>query len=264
MYDFHTNKEIYFNIQYKTSKDYIIPFIEKISPVQQEYKILEIGCAEAGVLKAFTDLGNKCVGIELSASRIELANSFMSNEVESGSITFLAKDIYDVDIEKDLDHKFDIILLKDVIEHIPNQEKFINRLSDFLSENGKVFFGFPPWQMPFGGHQQICRNKFLMYLPYFHLLPMGIYKWILKLFGESDATIAGLVEIKETGISIERFERILKDENFKVLRRQIFFLNPIYKYKFGLGVRYQLSLISAIPVLRNFLSTCVYYLIEKK
>ena len=102
-----------------------------------------------------------------------------------------------------------------------------------------------------------------MFLPYFHLLPMSIYKWILKLFGESEATIAGLVEIKETGISIERFEKILKKEKFTILRRQIFFLNPIYKYKFGLKVRHQLSLISAIPVLRNFLSTCVYFLIEK-
>jgi len=254
MYDFHTDKEVYFNMQFKTSKEYIIPFINKVNTLQKNYKILEIGCAEAGVLKAFTDLGNQCVGIELSPSRVELAKSFMADEIKSDLITFLAKDIYDVDIQNDLNHKFDIIVLKDVIEHIPNQAKFINRLSDFLSADGKVFFG---------GHQQICKSKFLMFLPYFHLLPMSIYKWILKLFGESEATIAGLVEIKETGISIERFEKILKKENFTILRRQIFFLNPIYKYKFGLKVRHQLSLISAIPVLRNFLSTCVYFLIEK-
>lgn len=264
MYDFHSNKELYFNIQYKTSKEYIIPFIENNVEIDRDLKILEIGCAEAGVLKAFTERGNKCLGIELSPSRVELAKSFMPDEVEAGLISFFAKDIYDVDIEKDLEHKFDIILLKDVIEHIPNQEKFINRLSDFLTETGKVFFGFPPWQMPFGGHQQVCRSKFLMYLPYFHLLPMPVYTRILKLFGERESTIKGLVEIKETGISIERFERILNKEDFKILQRQVFFLNPIYTYKFGLRVRNQLSFISAIPILRNFLSTCVYYLVEKK
>lgn len=263
MYDFHSNKEVYFNIQHKTSVEHILPFIEKYSPIKKSYKILEIGCAEAGVLKAFTDRGNTCLGIELSPSRVKLAKSFLSEELEQGLISFIAKDIYDVDVDSDIGFKFDIILLKDVIEHIPHQEKFIHRLKDFLNDDGKVFFGFPPWQMPFGGHQQICESKLLMYTPYFHLLPMNIYKLVLNLFGESERKIEGLEEIKETGISIERFERILNAENLRILARQIFFLNPIYNYKFGLKVRKQISFISKIPILRNFLSTCVYYLVGK-
>ncbi len=263
MFEFHTDKSTYFNYQYGTSKEYIIPFLEESYDLKPEHKVLEIGCAEAGVLKAFIERGHDCVGIELSASRVQLAEQFLEEEVSSKKVRFITKNIYDIDIEKDIGHTFDLVILKDVIEHIPNQELFIRKLKDFLSPNGKVFFGFPPWQMPFGGHQQKCTKKILSLLPYYHLLPMRLYKAILKAFGEPQAIIDGLVEIKETGISIERFERILKKEKYAQLRRQFFLINPIYKYKFNLKPRPQFSLFSGIPFFRNFVSTCAYYLIEK-
>lgn len=263
MFDFHKDKSTYFNFQYGTSKEYIIPFLEESYDLKPEHKILEIGCAEAGVLKAFTEKGHQCVGIELSAGRVKLAEEFMADEVASNKVRFVTKNIYDIDIEKDIGHTFDLVILKDVIEHIPNQEVFIRKLKDFLSPNGKVFFGFPPWQMPFGGHQQKCSKKFLSLLPYYHLLPMSLYKGILKLGGEPEKIINDLVEIKETGISIERFERICKKEDFKQRKRQFYLINPIYRYKFNLKPRTQFSLFGAIPVLRNFVSTCAYYIIEK-
>ncbi|MFZ9661783.1 MAG: class I SAM-dependent methyltransferase, partial [Chitinophagaceae bacterium] len=156
----------------------------------------------------------------------------------------------------------DLIILKDVIEHIPDQKKFIPYLKKFLKPNGKIFFGFPPWQMPHGGHQQICSNKFLTILPWFHLLPPFMYKGILKLFGEYDEVIKELLEIKSTGISIERFEGIVKDAGMKIDQRKYYLINPIYQYKFGMKPRVQWKLISAIPYIRNFVTTCMYYMIS--
>ena len=264
MREFHKDKERYFNIQFQTADEYIIPFLADKMNFSQKMDVLEIGCAEAGVLKAFTQRGDDCVGIELLESRIELAKSFMEKELSEGKIRFIVKNIYDIDIEKDIGNKFDLIILKDVIEHIPNQENFMSKIGEFLKPEGKIFFGFPPWQMPFGGHQQICRSKFLSYLPYYHLLPMKMYKLILKLFGETDQKIKDLVEIKETGISLERFEKIVKKESFIIVKKYHFLINPIYKYKFGLKPRKQIRLISSVPYLRDFLTTCGYYLIQKK
>jgi hypothetical protein len=42
-----------------------------------------------------------------------------------------------------------------------------------------------------------------------------------------------LVEIKDTGISIERFERIVKQCGYNILHHRHYLINPIYKYKFG-------------------------------
>jgi hypothetical protein len=85
----------------------------------------------------------------------------------------------------------------------------------------------------------------------------------LKAFGESDATIKGLLEIKETGISIERFEQILKHENYKTEKRVFYFINPNYETKFGIKPRKQIKLISSIPWLRNFFTTAMYYVVSK-
>ncbi len=262
MFDFHSDKSTYFKYQYRTAKEFIIPFLEQTFELTPDFKVLEIGCAEAGVLKAFLERGHECVGIELMEGRVKLAEQFLKEDVQSGKVRFIAKDIFDIDIKKDIGHKFDLVILKDVIEHIHNQELFIGKLKDFLTPNGKVFFGFPPWQMPFGGHQQVCTNKFLANLPYFHLLPMSMYKGVLKLFGESERKIENVAEIKETGISVERFERIFKQEDYSQLRRQLFLINPIYKYKFNLKPRPQFRLFSSIPIFRNFVSTCAYYVIE--
>ena len=70
------------------------------------------------------------------------------------------------------------------------------------------------------------------------------------------------MEIKETGLSIERFNGMLKRQGYKTDLKHSFLTNPIYSKKFGLKTRKQLGLISAVPVLRTFLTTAVYYLVS--
>lgn len=262
MFDFHRDKERYFQYQYLTARDYIIPFVEGVKPREEIQTVLEIGCGEAGVLKAFLEMGCQCIGNELSPTRTKTATRLHADAVATGQIAFINKDIYALDPEHDLSFKFDVIILKDVIEHIPEQERFIPTLRNFLNPGGVIFFGFPPWQMPFGGHQQVCKSQFLGKCPYFHLLPESMYIGILRLFGENDTTQKGLREIRDTGISIERFERIIRKSGFSISRRKFWLLNPIYKYKFGKGPLTQFRAISVLPVVRNFLTTAVYYVVS--
>ncbi|MBD3615672.1 MAG: methyltransferase domain-containing protein [Gracilimonas sp.] len=264
MYEFHKDKSRYFDMQYKTGRDYILPFITDLLPRREQLHILEIGCAEAGVLKAFTELGHKCVGIELSEWRTALAKKYMQKEIREGLISFLNRDILEINPSEEFKDLFDVVILKDVIEHINNQEEFIKTLKKFIDPDGIVFFGFPPWYMPFGGHQQIAHNKWLSKLPYFHLLPKPVYKWVLKIAGEPDIKIQGLLEIKETGISIERFEKIVKSSGWKIEKKKYWLFNPIYKWKFGVKARRVFPLFSSIPFIRNFWTSAIYYAIKQR
>ncbi|MBN2411894.1 class I SAM-dependent methyltransferase [candidate division KSB1 bacterium] len=263
MFDFHSDKRNYFDIQYENSKESIVPFVSTYMQLDESTRVLEIGSAEAGVLKAFTDLGCQCTGIELSPERVELARKLMKPEMEAGKVRFFAKNIYDIDLKKDIGFKYDLIILKDVIEHIRDQEKFIPFMTNFLNPQGKVFFGFPPWYHPFGGHQQMCDHKIPARTPYIHLLPKPAYKLYLKLFGEKKEKIEMFMEVKETGISIERFERIAKKNNFQILDRILYFIPPIYKYKFKLQPKKLNSSITRIPYIRNFFSMSAYYIIQQ-
>jgi hypothetical protein len=96
-------------------------------------------------------------------------------------------------------------------------------------------------------------------LPYYHILPRFLYRGILKLAGEHKLIIDELLEIKDTQITIERFERIIKKIGLKILRKQHYLINPIYRYKFGLKPRRQWKPVTWLPYFRDFVTTCVYY-----
>jgi len=255
----HKDDQVRFNQQVENAESFVLPFIEKTKRIIPGLRVLEVGCAEGGVLKPFIDKGCNCVGVDLAENRIALAHQFLQADVAKGNVQLLTQNIYDAAFVEKYKQAFDVIILKDVIEHVPNQEAFVPHLKTFLNEGGVIFFGFPPWHMPFGGHQQVARNKFASMLPYYHLLPMPVYKQLLKMFGEHPVVIDELIEIKETGITIERFEKIIHNSGLLVFNKQHYLINPIYKYKFGLKPRNQWELVSAIPYVRNFITTCVYY-----
>lgn len=255
----HKDHKARFDQQVENSTNYVLPFIEKTKAITPGTKVLEVGTGEGGVLKPFIEKGCYCVGVDLAPERIELANEFMAEEVAAKKVEFLLQNIYEDDFGKRFTGFFDVIMLKDVIEHVPEQANFIARLQQFLKPGGQIFFGFPPWYMPFGGHQQVCRNKWASKLPYYHILPKFIYRGILKLAGEHPSVIKEMMEIKDTQITIEQFERIAKNNGLKILNKKHYLINPIYKYKFGLQPREQWGPVTHIPFLRNFVTTCVYY-----
>lgn len=260
MQERHKNKERYFTEQGRTTQKYVIPYLADVIKTGPQTRVLEIGCAEAGNLKPFLDLGCKVTGIDISCGRIELAKEFFANHPKKVNLELICEDIYKVDLKG---KTFDLIVMRDVIEHIPNQERFMASVKKFMKPDGKFFLAFPPWQNPFGGHQQICQSKILSKLPYFHLFPRFLYRFILNLFEANKKRVEELLFIKETGISIDRFERILKKESYSIDKRTLFFINPNYETKFGLKPRRQNKLIAAIPWVRNFFTTAAYYVVSK-
>ncbi len=255
----HQDRKQYFLEQGETMRKHVIPYVSQILPINASISVLEIGCGEGGNLLPFADLGCKCVGVDIGLNRIKNAIKFFSDHKNSKNITFIAKDIYLAD---ELKNQFDFIFLRDVIEHIHDQDKFMGYVKKFLKPAGKIFFGFPPWQNPFGGHQQVCNSKLMSKLPFFHLLPNFLYKGILKTFGESDNKIESLLEIKETGITIERFKRILKNHDYNIDKETFFLINPNYETKFGLKPREQSKMISSIPYFRNYFVTAFYAIVS--
>jgi len=260
MQERHKNKLQYFKEQAKTTEKYVIPYIEDVLKLTPEVSILEIGCGEGGNLLPFIEAKCEEVGIDLNERKIEKAKIYTKELVPESTAQFICQNIYDVN-SKDIG-EFDLIIMRDVIEHIPDQEKFLGHLKGFLKPSGKVFFGFPPWRMPFGGHQQVCVSKVLSKVPYFHLLPNPIYKSILSIFGEPKSKINSLMDIKKTGISINRFLSIVKKNNYDIAKKTFYLFNPNYEAKFGLTPRVQFSAVSAIPHFRDFLTTCLYCIIE--
>lgn len=253
----HSDRGLYFREQTYTTEKYVIPFIEQQKKITSETSVLEIGCGEGGNLKPFVDMGCQVTGIDISEGKIRAAEMLFAEHPLRKNLTFILEDIYKVN---HLNQKFDLIILRDVIEHIPQQERFLPFIRQFLKPDGCVFVAFPPWYNPFGGHQQICKNKLISHTPYIHLLPNFLYKRLLTSAGENTEE---LLEIKSTGINLERFFRIVKNGGYKIDNAVLYFINPNYEIKFGLNPR-KLPGIANIPYIRNFWTTCGYFVLSNK
>jgi SAM-dependent methyltransferase len=261
MHDRHINREKYFQEQGYTTEKYVIPFINDLLEISPDLTIAEIGCGEGGNLKPFLDRGCKVTGIDLAENKISNGKKFFENHPHVSNLKLIAEDIYKVDPDSLL--PFDLIIMRDTLEHIHDQDAFLEHFKKFIKPSGKVFLAFPPWRMPFGGHQQMCDSSFLSKLPYFHLLPNKLYIGILKLFGEKDDKIAGLSEVKETGISINRFKNILTKRNYKIDKETYYLINPNYEIKFKIKTR-KLPGVLNIPFLKDFFTTTYYCVISLK
>ncbi len=259
----HLSIEVRHEQQVVNAREYVLPFISESVDVSASTRVLEIGCGEGGVLIPFQELGMQVVGVDLDEYRIGNALRLNAEAVASGQAKFLYQNVYEESFLEAYRGSFDLIILKDTIEHIPNQAQFIRYMLQLLSPKGAIFFGFPPWRMPFGGHQQICRNKFMGAIPWYHLLPKFIYKGVLQLAREPKWVVDELMNVRSTRISLGRFEQIIRDSDLRVLSRKLFLINPIYKFKFGWKPREQAKWMADLPWVRDFFTTAGWYVVAK-
>lgn len=250
------NRRQYFYELAATSKKYFIPYIQKFKEIKSDTRVLEVGCGDGGNLLPFSKMGAEVVGIDSVVGRIKDARSFFKENEASG--IFVASDIF---LVKDYYNHFDIIVCHDVIEHVEDKKSFLEKIKMFLKRDGIIFMSFPAWQMPFGGHQQICKNKILSHLPFFHLLPQFIYKVILRINGETRNSIQELLNIKKTKCPIELFEKVVGKVHFCVRNRTLFLINPHYEVKFGLKPKLLSCALGRIPYIRDYFTTSCFYIL---
>lgn len=251
-----TDRKLYFEELASTSEKYFVPYIQAHHPITPGMKVLEIGCGEGGNLLPLARMGCRVTGVDLAESKIANAITFFREAGAEGM--FIARDIFQI---KDFEHSFDLILCHDVIEHIDRKQAFLDGIARYLRPDGTAFISFPAWQMPFGGHQQICRSRLMSHWPFVHLLPASLYRTLLTRCGEQPSCIDELLAIKRTATPIELFERLLARSPLMKTDRQFYFINPHYEVKFGLRPRRLSRLIGAIPYVRNFFTTSCFYIV---
>lgn len=254
----HIDRKLYFRELAVTSENYYMPYIQSVKDIHIGMDVLEIGCGEGGNLVPFSKLGCNTLGVDIAECRIREAKEFFKNENLCGE--FLVCDFLESQIKS---KKFDVILCHDVYEHIPDKNQLLSRAKDLLKPDGVFFISFPSWQMPFGGHQQICRNRFISHIPFIHLLPIGLYKTLLKAFHTEDDTIRELMSIKATRAYISDFEKKIEAISLKIQDKQFYFINPHYEVKFGLRPRLLYSAFARITFIRSVLTSSCFYLVRR-
>ncbi|MEE2877078.1 MAG: class I SAM-dependent methyltransferase [Candidatus Neomarinimicrobiota bacterium] len=221
-------------------------------------KILEVGPAEAGLLQYFRSREASCTGIELSPLRF--AHSQMLND--NSNIKLVAGDICDpVSYNNAFFGTFDVIVIRDVIEHIDDKTSALENMQSLLSKDGKQFISFPPRHCPFAGHQQTVKNP-LCKIPYLHLLPNSLYVAYLRLMGHPSSGIEYLLATKRTRISVKKMERLFDITGFELEKRGLYFFRPAYKFRFRLPTLR--NPLAWLPGFREVFSNGALYVLKRR
>jgi len=232
---------------------YLIPYFQKHIPSFKANNILEIGCAEAGFLSVLHQSGIKAKGVEIEAQRVETANN------KNPNIKIYIGDITDEGIVDQIGDTFDLIVMRDTIEHIHDRMAAFSNISKLLKKNGYLYITFPPKYSGFSGHQQNGKS-ILRFVPYLHFLPDFIIRFLGKIFKEKNILIERVILNYKDGLSIRAFENYYSKFNLIPVVKELYIFRPIYK------IRFKVSPIKVpnIPLVREFIAFGCEYLLQVK
>jgi SAM-dependent methyltransferase len=245
--------EKHYDEQRTFAQSYLIPYFKSHLPDFKKMKILEIGCAEAGLLAVLAEDGIDVSGLELEASRVTIAKE------KNPRLTVLTGDITDTILPDKITDRFELIILRDVIEHIADRTAAFTNMINLLNPGGYLYITFPPKFSGFAGHQQNAAS-FLRLVPFLHLFPASVIRWLGKRLREHRNLIESIITNYRIGLTIHSFENYCKSYKLKPVVQDLFLVRPVFQIRYQLKARKMIS----IPILREVLATGCEYLLQRQ
>ncbi|HNW59771.1 MAG TPA: methyltransferase domain-containing protein [bacterium] len=257
-----SRKQKYWLYQYRLGKEYLLPLLRQWGVPLAGARMLDIGCAEAGILCAFAEAGGQSIGVELSPSRLQLARHFAS-PAQLASTAFIAADFFHMPLQT-ARCRFDLILLRDVFEHLPDKAGAFAALAALMQPGTRLILTFPPFYSPFGGHQQML-GGFLRRIPWFHILPAALWHPLARYIAAHDPNPRFLDEmekLRRNRMTIALCRRLARKHRLTITAECYYLSRPSYKLRFGWPV-IPAQTLGRIPLLRELFITGAIIMMSK-
>jgi SAM-dependent methyltransferase len=247
----HTRK--YWQYEYDVSQRFMAPLLESWGIALRGASVLDVGCAEGGGLCAFHDLGATCVGFDITPERIAFGEALRG----SRSMECIVGDIH-ADPPPFAGRTFDLVMLHDVFEHLEAKVRALDVLRRYLKSAGRILITFPPYYSAYGAHQQHLHFPPAR-LPFFHLIPFAMTRFVPRLRGESAFMLSEVSRLHREGMGLRRFRTIAKEAGMTIHHEQVYLISPNH-IRFGLKPL-PAGIAGRIPVVNEVLCTGVAYLL---
>lgn len=251
-------KIAYWEFQHALTRDYLLPFLSQEGAVPTEGTLLEVGAGEGGCLAALQEAtGLPAIGVELSADRTALSRRI--NAVLAGDLSLHVGDVTDRASLDALGGPFSLIVLRDVIEHVEARDLAVENLAGILAPGGHLFVTFPPYDSPFGAHQQVLTPRALR-LPWLQLAP-GYLRRVERL-EPARHKIDEQASLRRCSCTIAGFERSAARAGLRIVRRRHYLLRPAFRYRYGWPA-VPAGIVGIVPGIREVLVTGSWYLLTR-
>jgi 2-polyprenyl-3-methyl-5-hydroxy-6-metoxy-1,4-benzoquinol methylase len=245
--------------QYRLAKEVLVPYLQKQSVFKAGARVVEIGCAEAGVLMAFAEAGARDVlGTDIEQLRLD-AGTDIASRLDI-PLTLSTHDVLFDAPKPEWEHAFDLVILRDVIEHLDDTALALRNVQRLLKPGGFVFIEFPPYNSPFGGHQHLLRNT-LGNIPYTHLLPKSLFAKMTA-SGWHQVDIDEVRRLAKIRLMPKSFKAAARAAGYSICHEQYYLLRPVFKMKFGLPT-IPLTALKWIPGVKELLSLEANYILQR-
>lgn len=251
----------YRRYQRTLAKRYLIPLLSRWGVRLPGAAVLEVGCGDGGCGAALAEAGSRVTMIDTDPRLVSVARTY--NEKEAIDAEVIVGDITDESGIFLTKGPFDLVMFRDVMEHLADPRAALRIARSALAASGHVFVVFPPYYSPFGAHQQLLPRRgrgffSLNRLPYLQILPSRLFAAIAAGDGPMQEEVRRLRTIR---LTMGRFERAAREAGFVITRRRTYLSRPSFALRYGAPV-IPAGAVGAIPLIRELLATAAYYLVE--
>ena len=248
----------YWNYPYQLGRQVLVPEMMERGFFKPGDAVADIGCGEAGVLEAFVQAGaGEALGTDISEIRLEFAERIA--KILGIDLVLSKHDILFTEPKDEWRTSFNLVLLRDVIEHLDDATLALTNIKKILAPGGFVHVTFPPYSSPFGGHQQLLENIWGA-IPYLHMLPKKLF---VRIAGTAkQAPNAEEVErLASIRFSAQKMLKAAADAGYEVVGEEYFLLRPVFKMKFGLPT-IRITALKNLPFVKSLLSLEAAYVLQ--
>lgn len=247
----------YFEYQQLVCRDVVIPWLAKRVPLDG-LRVGDFGAHHGGMVHALRESGivSAAVGLELSED-IVFSSPFIADDrfrLEAADVVTLGARVY----------QFDLILLHDVLEHMPDLERSIHAVGEQLRLAGRVFVSFPPYYSAFGGHQQLARGR-ARYVPFIQFLPRRLFLHLAQPgeqeYMSAQGSLADMLSVRRARLTLGKAERAFSRAGFEIVDSEFFLVRPEYTVRYGLKARAS-GILGKLPGVRELVVNGAFYLLR--